>query len=312
MFEPPFYNEAMYQPVKLSSTFKAPIRGLQYQIRTWGRADAKPLLLLHGWMDVSASFQFLVDQLADDWFVIAPDWRGYGGTQWAGADAYWFADYLADLDALIDYLEEHYGIRSPLPVIAHSMGGNVAMLYAGIRPQRFSRLVNLEGYGLPQTRAAQAPKRYAIWLDQLKDGQSLRPYADLAAVAARLRKTNPRLNESFALWLAQHWSVKQTDGQYALAADPVHKAINPLLYRVEEVLACWRQIEAPVLLVESSEQDEFHQFTRSPAYRERLLAVPRLDCVTVEQAGHMLHHDQPTQVAHLAEQFLLNLPRPLT
>jgi pimeloyl-ACP methyl ester carboxylesterase len=295
----------MYQPVKPSITFNVPIRGLQYQIRSWGRADAKPLLLLHGWMDVSASFQFLVDQLAQDWYVLAPDWRGYGGTSWSGTDAYWFADYLADLDALLDYLAQSKGIQTPLPMIAHSMGGNVAMLYAGIRPERISRLVNLEGYGLPQTRAAQAPKRYANWLDQLKEGQTLRPYDDLNAVAARLRKTNPRLNEAFALWLAQHWSIKQTNGQYALAADPAHKAMNPVLYRVEEVLACWRQITAPVLLVESAEQDEFHQFTRSRVYRERLLAVPSLECVTVEQAGHMLHHDQPAKVAALAEQFLV-------
>ncbi len=295
----------MYQPLKPSSTRHIPIRGLQYQIRTWGNPKSRPLLMLHGWMDVSASFQFLVDQLVNDWYVIAPDWRGYGGSSWAGTDAYWFADYLADLDALLDYLSGQEGLTMPIDVLAHSMGGNVAMLYAGIRGQRFKKLVNLEGYGLPQSRPSQAPKRYATWLDQLKEGHTLRPYDSLDAVAARLRKTNPRLSEPFALWLAQHWSVPQNNGQFALAADPAHKASNPILYRVEEVLACWREITAPMLLVESAEQDEFHQFTRSAAYRERLLAVSNLRCVTIEAAGHMLHHDQPAVVAKHAEQFLL-------
>jgi pimeloyl-ACP methyl ester carboxylesterase len=295
----------MYQPLKLSSTRLVPIRGLQYQIRTWGNPKDRPLLMLHGWMDVSASFQFLVDQLAHDWYVIAPDWRGYGGSSWSGADAYWFADYLADLDALLDYMGSSEGLTLPIDVLAHSMGGNVAMLYAGIRPQYFKKLVNLEGYGLPQSRPSQAPKRYATWLDQLKAGQTLRPYDSLEAVAARLRKTNPRLSADFALWLATHWSKPQSDGQFALAADPAHKASNPVLYRVEEVLACWREITAPMLLVESAEQDEFHQFTRSAAYRERLLAVRNLQCVTIESAGHMLHHDQPAVVARQAEQFLL-------
>ncbi len=298
----------MYSPVKPSSVHTLTVRGLQYQIRTWGNRSARPLIMLHGWMDVSASFQFLVDQLRHDWYVIAPDWRGYGGSSWSHSDSYWFADYLADLDQLLDQIEQQLGIKQPLDMLAHSMGGNVAMLYAGIRPQRIARLVNLEGYGMPATRANQAPARYATWLDQLKEGQSLRPYDSLQAVAARLRKTNPRLSEPFALWLATFWATPQDNGQYALAADPAHKAISPMLYRVEEVLACWRNITAPVLLVESTEQDEFHQFTRSAKYRERLLAVAHLQCVTIEQAGHMLHHDQPAIVAQLAEQFLLNLP----
>ena len=54
------------------------IRGLRYHVRTWGNASAPKLFLLHGWMDVSASFQFVVDELRRDWHVIAPDWRGFG------------------------------------------------------------------------------------------------------------------------------------------------------------------------------------------------------------------------------------------
>ena len=77
------------------------IRGLRYHVRIWGEAQDPPLFLLHGWMDVSASFQFLVDSLRGRWRVIAPDWRGCGLTGWADA-GYWFPDYYADLDALLD------------------------------------------------------------------------------------------------------------------------------------------------------------------------------------------------------------------
>jgi pimeloyl-ACP methyl ester carboxylesterase len=298
----------MYKPVKPSRTELIPIRGLQYQIRHWGSAseapNTPPIVLLHGWMDVSASFQFMVDCLAEPRWIIAPDWRGYGGTSNSGADSYWFADYLADLEAIID----HYHPNAPIDLVAHSMGGNVACLYAGVRPERIRRLVNLEGYGLPDTKASQAPNRYARWLDEIKAGSQLRPYAGLADVAARLRKTNPRLREDFANWLAQYWSAPkaQADGtvQYELLADPAHKLSNPVLYRVEEVLACWRSITAPVLLVESEEQDEWHRFTRSPKYRERLNAFASLKTVTVEKAGHMLHHDQPQVVADHIEAFL--------
>jgi pimeloyl-ACP methyl ester carboxylesterase len=132
------------------------IRNLRYHVRCWGNPQAPALFLLHGWMDVSASFQFLVDCLERPWHVIAPDWRGFGLTEWA-RDGYWFPDYYADLEALL----EIYQPDAPVCLVDHSMGGNVACIYAGVRPQRVARLVSLEGFGAKRTSAADAPQRYA-------------------------------------------------------------------------------------------------------------------------------------------------------
>ena len=104
------------------------IRGLRYHVRHWPAAGAPKIVLLHGWMDVSASFQFLVDELAQDWDVYAPDWRGYGLTEWGRADCYWFPDYIADLDALLREISS----MEPVNLVGHSLGGNVAALYAGV------------------------------------------------------------------------------------------------------------------------------------------------------------------------------------
>jgi pimeloyl-ACP methyl ester carboxylesterase len=76
---------------------RLPINGLTYHVRHWGPDDAPLLLMLHGWMDSSASFQFTVDALQRSWHVLAPDWRGYGQSEWLNR-RYWFADYYADLD----------------------------------------------------------------------------------------------------------------------------------------------------------------------------------------------------------------------
>ena len=152
------------------------LRGLRYHAHIWGdaslaSAQRPPLLLLHGWMDVGASFQFLVDELAQaegfDRWIIAPDWRGFGLTQTPPADTYWFPDYLADLDALLDAWLPAQQFPQ-IDLLGHSMGGNVVMSYAGVRPQRIRRLVNLEGFGMPATRASQAPTRYGRWMDELK------------------------------------------------------------------------------------------------------------------------------------------------
>jgi pimeloyl-ACP methyl ester carboxylesterase len=283
------------------------VRGTRLHVRRWGRSDAPTLFMLHGWMDVSASFQFVVDALRGDWQVIAPDARGFGLSDWPVAQGraghYWFQDYLADLDALLD----HYAPAGEVNLVGHSMGANVVCLYAGIRPERVRRVVDLEGFGMPASKAAQSPTRLAQWLDDLKAPAELRPYATLDEVAGRLIRTNPRLPRSKAVFLAQHWARRDTaTGQYALLADPAHKLRGPLLYRLDEVMAVWSRVRAKVLHVEAVDSptlarlagpvpiDEFKaRFTAFPDWREEL----------VDDAGHMLHHDQPERVASLIETF---------
>jgi pimeloyl-ACP methyl ester carboxylesterase len=277
------------------------IRGLRYHVRRWPRAGAPKIFLFHGWMDVSASFQFLVDALRGDWDVYAPDWRGYGLTEWGKSDCYWFPDYIADLDFLLREIQP----EKPANLVGHSLGGNVVALYAGIRPERVGKLVNLEGFGLPPTRPEQAPRRYLAWLDELDERPQLRPYASFAELAERLRKNNPRLPAERAQFLAQHWG-REEGGGVVLRSDPAHKVINPLLYRYEEVRACWQQVSAPVLWVEASESDTLKRMKMDPAQQaERRAAFPNLRHETVEEAGHMLHHDQPDALARLIEDFLL-------
>lgn len=280
------------------------LRGLRLHLRHWGADDAPLLFMLHGWMDVSASFQFVVDRLQRDWHVVAPDWRGFGLSARSGADSYWFPDYLGDLEAILD----HCAPEQPVRLLGHSMGANVATMYAGIRSARVRQLINLEGFGLPASNPDQAPRRYAKWLDELRVPPEMRSYATLEDVAARLRKTNPRLSIERAAWLAQHWSARNTEGQWEILGDPAHKLTNPVLYRVEEVMACWKAITAPVLWVDADETDAWRWFgPKEQALAEverRLGFIPRLQRATIARAGHMLHHDQPEQLAQLIEDFL--------
>ncbi|HEY8876367.1 MAG TPA: alpha/beta hydrolase [Roseateles sp.] len=298
----------VYTPRRVHRSEFLSLRGLRHHILRWGQPlPGRPLLVMvHGWMDVGASFQFVLDALKEEREIVALDWRGFGLSETTGADCYWFPDYLGDLDALLDALSPD----APVDLLGHSMGGNVAMSYAGVRPQRIRRLVNLEGFGMPDISPAAAPERLAKWLDELKDPPSLRPYATLADVAERLRKNNPRLPAGKAAWLAQHWARQVTDDGvegFQLNADPAHKLANPMLYRKAEVLACWQRIAAPTLWVEGSD-DQLTRFwgTRYPRadFEARLALVPDLRQTVLQDAGHMLHHDQPEALAAAVEAFL--------
>jgi pimeloyl-ACP methyl ester carboxylesterase len=306
------YSRAMthaYVTRRQAQSSVVPLRGLNYHVLQWGDAtlatpDRPPLVMLHGWMDVGASFQFVVDALAEaegfERWVIAPDWRGFGLTETPQADAYWFPDYLGDLDALLDALVPE-GI---IDLAGHSMGGNVVMSYAGLRPQRIRRLVNLEGFGLPQTKPQHAPKRLLQWLDELKQPQQLRSYASVHEVAERLLKNNPLLSPDKAAWLAPHWSRPAEDGRWHILGHPAHKRVNPALYQVAEVLETWKLITAPVLWAEGEQTDVAkwwgHRYPRSE-FDDRLAVVPNVQRVRLSPCGHMLHHDQPQALAgHLA------------
>jgi pimeloyl-ACP methyl ester carboxylesterase len=280
------------------------IRGLQTHVRHWGIEGAPIIVMVHGWMDVAASFQFVVDCLKNEWHVIAPDWRGFGLTETPKTDTYWFPEYLADLDALLD----HYQSNEPVNLLGHSMGANVAGIYAGVRPERIKKLINLEGFGMPLTHPKQAPSRYRKWLDELRVTPTMRTYANQSEVAGRLQKTNPRLSDERAAFLAQHWARENAAGEWEILGDPAHKNSSPLLYRVEEIMACWQKITAPVLWVEANDTDVWRWMGPKEEARveidRRITFIPTVKTEMIMDAGHMLHHDQPEILAQLIEQFL--------
>ena len=194
---------------------------------------------------------------------------------------------------------------APAILVGHSLGANVAGLYAGIRPERVARFVNLEGFGMPTTKPEQAPKRYARWMDELRETPRWKPYESYAALADRLQKNNPRLERKRAEFLARHWG-KDAEGGVILRSDPAHKLINATLYRFDEARACWERVVAPVLWIDAAESETIARMKLTPeALAERRAAFKDLKYHTVKDAGHMLHHDQPEQVARLIEDFLV-------
>ncbi|HEX5355476.1 MAG TPA: alpha/beta hydrolase [Aquabacterium sp.] len=298
-----------YVPIYNAVSTFVTVRGLKHHVLTWGDTTRvtpeQPLLVMvHGWMDTAASFQFMVDALRQqpgwaDRPIVAIDWRGFGLTEVPQTDSYFFADYLGDLDLLLDQLAP----GQKIDLLGHSMGGNVVMLYAGVRSERIRKLVNLEGFGMPATQPQEAPDRYIKWLDELKQPVHLKDYASLPEVARRLQANNPRLREPFALWLAGHWA-RQLGDRWVINADAAHKRPQPILYRVEEVCAFLQRIACPVLFVEGTETLYFMLFNGKFSREEflaRVKLVPDFRLESIQNAGHMLHHDQPEELAvHIA------------
>lgn len=275
------------------------IRDLDFQFYRWAGTDPRPLILVHGWGDTGETFQFLADHMPPGRTLIAFDARGFGRTQWP-QEGYWFPDYLADLEAIIDGLSP----GEPIDLIGHSMGGNVALMYAGVRPQRIRRLISLEGFGMPRMQANVAPERYREWLDELACGPQFATYDDFAHFEKILGRRNPRTPPDRLAFIARSWGRERADGRVELRADPRHKRVNPVLYQREQAEACWQQIAAPVTMV-AGDQSDFSGRLAAELSAEHLATVFRdITLRTIVGAGHMMHHERPDDVAELIQQAL--------
>jgi len=288
-----------YVPRRRPEPFDLHVRGLRVHVTRWPGTDPDPLFLLHGWADTGGTFQFLVDSLSERLALTAPDLRGFGRSE-RPAEGYWFPDYLADLEALLDQLAP----EGKVSLVGHSMGGNIALLYAGIRPERLRRVVCIEGFGLARTRPEQAPARYREWLGQLRNPPAFARFPSFESFVHLLVRRNPRLSPERAAFIAEAWSERLPDGSVTMRADPAHKRVNAVLYHREEAEAVWREITAPVLYVVGEQSDFFSRLGDDGRPENMTRIIPGLEPCLIPDAGHMVHHEQPERLAREIEAFL--------
>ena len=296
-------NEAVYLARVERRTRRLDIRGIDYAVHEWGNPDGRLLVCLHGWGDSGATFQFFVDELEalqpGEWLVVAPDWRGFGDSG-HNSVAYWYPDYVADLDELLG----HYTPGQPADVLGHSMGGNVAALYAGTFPERVRAFVNAEGFGLKDSDPAEAPARYRRWIERSDSEERFSDYADFAALAAKIQGRNPAMTAAAARFVAEAWAVER-DGRVYLKADPKHRLPNPVLYRRAEAEACWRAVTAPVLMVAGETSTFREQGHPHDGVFDFELPFPDSRSILLPGSGHMLHFEAPGALAAATRDFLL-------
>jgi len=280
------------------------INGLKCHLQTWGNASKPPLFLLHGWLDMGASFDFVCQGLQDKYYCIAPDFRGMGQSQHNPNEVgYFFFEYLADIHRIFD----HFSPDQTIQAVGHSMGGNVLALYAGSYPERVRHIINIEGFGILNMPAEMGPERLKTWIDGL-GSKSFKVYAELDQLAARLQKSNSRLTTERAQFLAKHLSRK-VDGGYQIAADPNHKYVNPYLFQLENIYPFWESITAHCLLVSAEHTNMQHWITKEQDFKaemdRRLKHFPaHSKQLVISDSGHMIHHDQPEVLAQHIINFL--------
>ena len=255
----------------------------------WGNPSRPTLLLVHGNRDHARSWDWVARALRHDWHVVAPDLRGHGDSAWVQGGPYAIADNVLDLANLIDALGP-----GPITLVGHSLGGSVAVMYAGTFPERVTKLVSIEGLGPPPAMIARMRERTPEarmhdWIRQMRDlaGRQPRRYASLEAAAKRMREENSFLSEEQALHLTAHGVNRNEDGSYSWKFDNYTRTFAPYRFDVEDLRALWKRIRCPVLLIRGADS-----WAGDPAEDGRLSVFQNARSITIPLAGHWVHHDQ--------------------
>ena len=282
-----------------SNTFTSQRLRLHYV--DWGNAEKPPLILLHGGKDHCRSWDWTAETLREDWHVICPDLRGHGDSEWASDGNYEMLPYIYDLAQLIDQLD-----LAPVSIVAHSLGGNIALRYTGLYPDKVRRLVAIEGLGPSPEMLAEREKigqdqRLRDWIDSKRRAAGYRPkhYATFEDARKRMGAANQYLNEEQLEHLTVHAVRRNEDGSYGWKFDPHLNAWNVVDISQADIEALWDAIACPALLVYGADS-----WASNPDKDGRIEKFNSAEVRSFEQAGHWVHHDRFEDFVTMLKEFL--------
>jgi pimeloyl-ACP methyl ester carboxylesterase len=278
-------------------------QGLRLHYADWGNASAPPLILVHGGLDQSRSWDAIARALRTTFHVVAPDLRGHGDSDWATGSSYSLSDHVYDLTCLI----KSAGLEQ-VAIVSHSMGGMVSLTYAGAFPEKVSRLAVLDGVtNFPARKVRPIELRIAEWVGDLDKTarRKIHRYPSVADGAERILARNSRLTREQAMHLATHALKRDADGEYSWKFDPYLRARAPYRLSLEDNIALWSRIACPTLLVAGSES-----FLPDPGTAGVLTHFRQAELVKIEGAGHWLQHDKTEQVIGVLTTFLEGAAQP--
>ena len=273
----------------------------------WGNPDAPPLILLHGGRDHCRNWDWVARRLRKDWHVIAPDLRGHGDSEWSKSANYGTAGYVYDLAQLIHQLK-----LAPVTIVSHSLGGSIAMRYAGVLPETVKRIVAIEGLGRSPRSLADAAKktideRFRDWIAEQRaaSGRSSRRYATVEEATQRMQEANKHLSAEQARHLTLHGINQNEDGTFSWKFDNYVRVSLPYDIAQADVEALWQRVTCPSLLIYGAES-----WASDPRKDGRAQHFPNAEIVRVADAGHWVHHDKLDTFMALIEPFLRGGPLP--
>jgi len=265
------------------------LRGLRFHYRDWParKPTAPDLVLLHGFTGHARSWDAFAEAMTDRYRVLALDQRGHGETAWAPDGAYGTDEMVEDLKAFVRAMR-----LNRFTLLGLSMGGAVAMHYAGGRPPELAALVIVDIGPAIELAGAQ----------RIQTGVRANDvYASRDEAFAAARLANPRPPEAHHRHRVDHSLMRTEDGRWTYRYDRAMRRGAGRPPRDPE--AGWRalaQTSVPTLVIRGELSDIL-----SPAMAERMIeTIPDARLARVKDSGHSVPLDAPDGFLAAAREFL--------
>ncbi|GGD06327.1 alpha/beta fold hydrolase [Aquisalinus flavus] len=274
-----------------------PVNGLELSYLVWGDAAKPPIVLVHGGKDHGRMWDWTVADMIDEWCVIVPDLRGHGDSGRAPGGGYEGEYFISDFAGLMAHLERE-GFALPMPLIGHSLGGNIVLNYAAIYPDKVTRLIALEGLGASEKHYTEfmeksPAERYRSWIDRRlkQDAIDQRRFDSPEEMVSRMAGVHKNLDETQARHLALHAARHYPDamgGGWGWKHDPLTGIWpSPRMTAPAEYSRIYAEITCPVLLMRGEDS-----WASDPEKDGRIEAFRDARLINYDKAGHWLHHDR--------------------
>lgn len=268
----------------------------------WGNHGAPVLILQHGGRDHAHSWDWVARELSQDWHVIAPDLLGHGNSAWSPDGSYSMSSFIYDFTQLV----RHFGNNGPVRIVAHSLGGFIALRYAGLYPETVHKLAVIESWNIPPEfaeRLAVMPidEIWRSWIDERRTigAKSGKAYPTIEAAVQRMMAENPHLSAAQARHLTVHGVTINEDGTYSWKFDNYVYSVPPLDLTEEQIIHLRGRISCPVLLMRGA-----NSWAIDPAAHGITRQFKDARHVTFEDAGHWPHHDKTENFLAAIRDFL--------
>ncbi len=266
-------------------------------LRLWdhgaGVKEGAPVVLfVHGYLDTGRSFDAVASCLRPDVRALCLDWRGHGQSDRVGpGGSYHLLDHVKDLCGVIRFLQRR---GSPVDaLVAHSMGGNVALMMAGAWPEIVPRLLVLDAFGSPSEEASEQPARLGRALQEQGELKPFRDFESFEAGVDRIVLTNFGLSRLGAERMARHLLAQTPEGRWGYLLDPRLRGPTPIRHPEAMWRAILERITGPLRLLRA----ERGYVPECEALEERLASCRDVGLRTLAGAHHHLHVDHPEEVA---------------
>jgi pimeloyl-ACP methyl ester carboxylesterase len=273
--------------------------GLTIHYWEWGDPNEETIVFVHGVRDQGRSWELFIPEMIARGYPlkhgVALDLRGHGESDWQGTErGYQHEDFLTDLAGLLHHLN-----KEPVTIVGHSLGGSMALLYAGAFPEKVNRMVLLESLGPFARSDEEVPEIIAERLRGRSYVEIPFPYPSIDAAAKALQKRFPLIPDEAAQHMA-FWGTNKRSETYRWKYDPILRYRTTTALSEGQIEAFIRRVHCPILFVYGTESD-FMQSVRGP--RAKLFKNARI--VAIEGAGHHIPHERPGELAEVVVPFLM-------